>query len=111
MASRLPMMSKMLQALAEHAPSAAFQMLAQFKGTSLSSLNSYVHSGIHVISRHRSGYPEGLMRQVIRNSNGLQTMAGMLLAVLTGDQVVVSRMAALQPGFADCLPDLLSPAP
>ena len=66
-----------------------------------------MHGGIHVLARQRVGYPELLVEQVVRSSNGLQTMAGMLLAVLTGDSRVVRKMAGVQAAFADCLPELI----
>ena len=82
-------------------------MLAQFKEVSLASLNSYVHGGIHVLARQAEGYPLQLVDQVVRNSNGLQTMAGMLLAMCGSDADAGRAMSKIQPQFADCLPTLL----
>src|SRR6185369_5245988 len=83
------------------------EMLEVFKGTSLAALNSFVHSGIHVLTRQVTGYPERLVGQVVRNSNGLMTMAGMLLALVGSDDAARSSMSKIQPEFADCLPPLL----
>ena len=47
------------------------------------------------------------MIQVIRSSNGLLTMTGMILAVLSGDLEIAKRMSRIQSAFADCLPELL----
>jgi hypothetical protein len=71
-----------------------------------SALNSFVHAGIHPLRRHVEGYPLPLILDVLRNSNGLSTMAGMTLAILTGDENISQSMARVQPQFADCLPDL-----
>ena len=106
-ASKLPMLSKMLDQISESAPSGPSQMLAQFKEASLASLNSYVHGGIHVLSRQGTGYPERLVEQIVRNANGLQTMAGMLLAMFSGNAEAGSKMSKIQSAFADCLPELL----
>lgn len=107
-ASKLPMLGKILADIAEKAPAGPVQMLASFKESSLASLNSYVHGGLHVLHRRQvEGYPEMLLAQVVRNSNGLQVMAGMLLAMLTGDQVTALKMSKIQPAFADCLPELV----
>jgi hypothetical protein len=106
-AGKLPMLSKMLTEISEKAPAGPAQMLASFKESSLVSLNSYVHGGLHVLHRQAEGYPEALVLQILRNSNGLQTMAGMLLAMLSGSQATASRMSKIQPAFADCLPELV----
>jgi hypothetical protein len=108
-ASKLPMLSKMLEEVAASAPPGPVQMLGQFKQTSLASLNSYVHGGIHVLHRQGEGYPEHLVQQIVRNANGLQVMAGMLLAMFGSSQEAGRKMAKIQPGFADCLPPLLKP--
>jgi len=89
------------------APAAAHQMLVQFKGVSWHAMNSFVHGGIHPLRRHAEGFPVALALQVLRNSNGLLTMTGMALAVLTGDEAITKPMSRIQPEFADCLPELL----
>jgi hypothetical protein len=106
-ASKLPMLSKMLEQVAESAPPGPAQMLTQFKETSLASLNSYVHGGIHVLHRQGEGYPEQLVGQIVKNANGLQTMTGMLLAMFGSNQEASVKMRKIQPRFADCLPELL----
>lgn len=54
------------------------------------------------------GFPPHLALQVLRNANGLATMAGMVFAVLTHDEDIIKSMGRIQPAFADCLPDLLA---
>jgi hypothetical protein len=89
------------------APAGPAQMLAQFKEVSLASLNSFVHGGIHVLARQAEGYPLQLVDQVVRNSNGLVTMAGMLLAMYGSSADAARTMGKIQLQFADCLPTLL----
>lgn len=106
-AKRLPMLSEMLIAIEGKAPPSATQMLTQFKDISAGALNSFVHGGIHPLKRQSDGYPLSLLSQVIRNSNGFFTMSGMIFAILSGNHIIAKRMAAIQPDFNDCLPELL----
>jgi hypothetical protein len=48
-----------------------------------------------------------LVDQVVRNSNALQTMAGMLLAIYGSSADAGHEMRKIQWQFADCLPTLL----
>jgi type I restriction enzyme M protein len=64
---------------------------------------------IHAIQRGLTGYLVELLANVVRSSNGLYTMAGMLLAILSGDEALAKRMSKIQPRFADCLPPLIAP--
>jgi len=57
--------------------------------------------------RQAEGYPLQLVEQVVRNSNGLQTMAGMLLAMYGTNPDAARGMSKIQLLFADCLPTLL----
>lgn len=106
-ANKLPMLAEMLTALDGKAPPAALQMLNQFKDITSAALNSFVHGGIHAINRHSEGYPVTLLIQVLRNSNGLLTMTGMMFATLAGDQELMRKMSQIQTPFRECLPDLL----
>jgi uncharacterized protein DUF6988 len=81
----------------------------QFRDVHRKSLNSFVHAGVHPLRRHSDGYPISLILDVLRNSNALSTMAGMVLAVLTGDRDIARSMGALQADFQDYLPTLLRP--
>lgn len=64
---------------------------------------------LNAIQRGLTGYPVELLANVVRSSNGLYTMAGMLLAILSGDETLAKRMSKIQPRFADCLPPLVAP--
>lgn len=112
LAGNLPSLQGMMDALqrkvGSNLPPAAYDMLARFRQTSWKALNSYVHSGLHPLRRNLEGFPVELALQLVRNSNGLLTMTGMMLAILTGDPDVVAPVAKIQPEFADCLPDLVA---
>lgn len=64
---------------------------------------------LNAIQRGLTGYPVELLANVVRSSNGLDTMTGMLLAILSGDEALAKRMSKIQPRFADCLPPLIAP--
>lgn len=102
-----PSINEMFEQISSKAPPAACRMLAEFKDVSWKALNSYVHGGIHAVNRHGEGYPVPLVIQVLQNSNGLSTMAGMVLAILTGDIGITKSMSQIQQDFKDCLPPLI----
>jgi hypothetical protein len=104
--SQVEMLEQIRKGVGTKVPAAAVEMLDQFRKISWHSLNSYVHAGIHVLRRQADGYPVQLILDVLRSSNGLSTMAGMTLALLT-DEATARSMGRIQPEFADCLPELL----
>ncbi|WP_235499647.1 hypothetical protein [Frateuria sp. Soil773] len=110
-AKNLPGASEMINQIGKRVgqgvPVAAHQMLVRFKNVSWHAMNSFVHGGIHPLRRSAEGFPVHLALQVLRNGNGLTTMTGMALAILTGDEAIAKPMTKIQPEFADCLPDLL----
>lgn len=110
-AKNLPNASEMIELIGKRVdrgvPAAAHQMLVHFKQVCWTAMNSFVHGGIHALRRNGDGFPVDLALQVLRNSNGLSTMCGMTMAILTGDENVTKPMSKLQPEYADCLPDLL----
>ena len=103
-----PSMKDMLDAIERKAHPSASQMLARFKEQSWKAMNSFVHGGIHPVSRFGEGYPPPLLIQVLQNSNGLSTMAAMVMALLSGDANIVRRLSQCQPEFEDCLPALVA---
>lgn len=107
-ANKLPMVNEMVAMIVKRAPPAASQMLVQFKDVSWDAMNSFVHSGIHPLRRHVEGYPLQMILQILQNSNGLNTMTGMLAAILTGDERCIKPMRKIQNDFTDCLPTLIA---
>ena len=102
--SKIPMVSAMLSSLEDKAPKEAVEMLLEIKEYSLPPLNSFVHAGIHAIDRNRNGYPLDLLIQVVKTSNGISTMAAMLLVMLSNNPPHKGKLPAIQREFADCLP-------
>ena len=108
-AGKLPMLADMLKQLADK-PGAAQPLigLLAFKDNNAAALNSFVHGGIHALTRHAEGYPAPLLIGALRNSNGLMVMAAMMLGVLTGRQPLVRGVSLLQAQFATDLPPPLA---
>ncbi|MBO9749794.1 hypothetical protein J7431_21875 [Xanthomonas phaseoli pv. dieffenbachiae] len=105
LAARLPMLSKMLQAL-ETVQQAAEPLRAflEFKKYSWAALNSFVHAGAHALHRLRTGFPLELVELVVKQSNALVVMAHMQLAITTGSQDAVRWVATTADGSSDVLP-------
>ena len=104
-ANRLPMLSEMLEKLQGKAPREPVDMLLEFKDYSWKPLSSFIHGGIHAIHRHSKGYPLPLLEQMVRISNGVSVMVGMLLVLLHGGGEQRGKIPKIQKEFADCLPD------
>jgi hypothetical protein len=101
-----PVASKMLSALSTKAPADKHQMVLGFKNGMWAHLNSFVHAGLHPIRRQTEGYPLQLIEQMVRASNAVATMSGMMAALLTGEPRIVESMRLIQREFTDCLPPL-----
>jgi hypothetical protein len=105
-ADKIPLLGEILLELEGKAPGQALGPLNEFKEYSWKPLSSYIHGGIHAISRHGKGYPAELLAQAVRSSNGLQIMTGMMLVILSGDARQKGRLSGIQQKFADCCPSL-----
>jgi hypothetical protein len=106
-ADQKPNNAQMIKALDGKASAQAVFMLNEFRDVQWKVLNSYVHGGIHPLQRHGAGYPEQLMQDIIKSSNGLQTMTAMMVAILTGNEFIVKDIANIQRRHEGCLPTLL----
>ncbi|MEV5117172.1 hypothetical protein MRBLST12_000078 [Stenotrophomonas indicatrix] len=100
----LPMLTKMLEAFAQ-VPSLANLLphLVEMKAHAWSPLNSFVHAGVHAMSRSRDGFPTPLAINVVRMSNNMSMMAGQHLAILTGIPDLQKDVLRLNETYAGCL--------
>lgn len=103
-ANNLPGPADMLKALEAKAPTGLIQPLNEFKTVAMKGLNSFVHGGIHPLTRIKEGFPEVLALQLVRNSNGLMHFGYRMLASLAGSQAMMNQMTHLYGTFADCFP-------
>ena len=105
-ANRLPLLSEMLKQLEGKAPAEALEPILEFKEYSWKPLSSFIHGGIHAVHRHSKGYPAPLLVQLLKASNGLSTMVGMLVVILSGDKSQSGKITKIQADYSDCLPGL-----
>lgn len=102
-AKNLPGPLDMLNKIVERAPASIHAPLQQFHLESWRALNSFVHAGIHPLSRATSGFPVNLAVQIVRNSNGLMHFAYRLQASFV-HQALVDAVTHSYHAFEDCLP-------
>ena len=103
-ASKIPMLSQMLEEIEVKAPHAPVAHLKEFKHYSWRPLSSYVHGGIHAVNRHGRGFPPELVLAEVQHSNGLLGIAGNLLLVLSGVPQEAGTMVGIYTEFQDCFP-------
>lgn len=83
--------------------------LREIREVSWAAMNSFVHGGLHPLTRTREGFPLALASDLLRNSNGMLHMAARLLARLGPSVDAVSRVETAFTGFTDCLPVVTVP--
>jgi hypothetical protein len=103
-ANNLPGPADMLKVLEAKAPTGLIQPLNEFKAVAMKGLNSFVHGGIHPLTRIKDGFPEVLALQLVRNSNGLMHFGYRMMTSLAGSQELMNQMTHLYGAFADCFP-------
>ena len=103
-ADNIPLLSELLVELDGKAPAQALGPLNEFKEYSWKPLSSYIHGGIHAITRHGKGYPTELLSEAVKSSSGLQVMTGMMLVILSGDNRQQGRISSIHKKYASCCP-------
>jgi len=103
-AKRLPGYLDMLAAVQKTGPAGLTQPLTEFNQHSRHALNSFVHTGIHPLSRTMEGFPLPLAEKILKFANALSHLAYRVLAVLTGEQQRMNQVTKLYLAFVDCLP-------
>lgn len=103
-AKNLPGYLDMLSAVERLAPAGLSAPLVEFNRYSRHALNSFVHTGIHPLSRTQSGFPTPLAEKVLKFSAGLMHLSYRILAALSGSQQRMTRVTQAYIAFQDCLP-------
>lgn len=81
------------------------QPLQEIRAQSWAAMNSFVHAGLHPLSRSAQGFPMDLADNVVRQSNAMMHMAVRLLYRLSQRaQVNPLQVERSYAGFEDCLP-------
>jgi hypothetical protein len=103
-AKNVPGYLDMLTAIQNTAPEGLAAPLAEFNQYSRHALNSFVHTGIHPLTRVRAGFPLNQAETVLRFSAGMMHFGYRLLAALTGSQDLMNAVTRTCSAFTDCLP-------
>ena len=103
-AKNLPSVKDMLEALVRSGPPGSGQSLARFRDRLWDGLNSFVHAGLHPLARRHSGYPTQLLADVLRNSNAVMALTGIVLTELNQEEQAAWRFSTVLSEFADCVP-------
>jgi hypothetical protein len=101
-ANSLPMVSVMMKSMEGKAPQNALQPLLEFKENSYKPLSSYIHGGIHVISRKKQGYPVILLENVLKNSNQLSGVAAYFWSHQTKNPLIITHAMNSFKKYQDC---------
>jgi hypothetical protein len=97
-------LQEMISEIGKKGPAEAFNALARFRDNALKPMNSYVHTGVHSLSRHASGYPIKLIIDVLRNSNGIALMTWMHASILVGRPDFQRTILEIAKRYPACLP-------
>jgi hypothetical protein len=103
-AKNVPGYLDMLNAIERAAPAGLALPLVEFNRYSRHALNSFVHAGIHPLTRARGGFPAELAEAVLRFSAAMLHFAYRLMAALTGSRQRMDKVTRVYATFADCLP-------
>jgi hypothetical protein len=103
-AKNIPGVAEMISSLKQGAPKNIAIPLAEFKQHSWNALNSFTHSGLHAIARSKTGYPNEIIENTFRQSNGLALLAGMQYALLINIPNLQNTLIELSLQYQDCMP-------
>lgn len=106
-AKNLPLVGRMLDDM-ERCPNLANLLVAlnEFKTSAWQPLNSFVHAGLHAVIHTKFGWPDTLVDQTFRISNGICVLAFTHLGLLTGISGIQAEVQASTATFASVLPCL-----
>lgn len=97
-------LQEMISEIQKKGPAEAYNALARFRDNALKPINSYVHAGIHPLNRHATGYPEKLVIDVLRNSNGIALMTFMHECILANRQDCQRTILGIAARYPACMP-------
>jgi hypothetical protein len=105
-ANSLPMLSEMIAELEGNAPDPAVLMIKEFKAASWRYLSSHVHGGYYALQLHGIGVPPKHSAEVLKMSNGLLTLTGIVLCTLCSSESGLDVLRGIKNKYRDCLPSL-----
>jgi hypothetical protein len=83
--------------------------LRELRDAGWKQMNAFVHCGLHPLARARDGFPEELVVNVMKLSNGLIHLAARLLSRFTYDRDVMRRVDEAYKSFQDVMPMVTVP--
>lgn len=101
-----PMLAEMLKQLdkSPDAPVHIVGQLKEYRDVAWKALNSFIHGGIHPLTRSVTGYSPALVYDALRNSNAVFAIATQLVTIMGGDLQKMDDVRRLHVDFVDCLP-------
>lgn len=104
-AKNIPLAKEMLEDM-EQRPNLSNLLIAlnDFKASAWQPLNSFVHAGLHAVIHTKFGWPDVLVDQTFRISNGLCVLAFTHLGLLTGKRGIQAEVQASTATFQSVLP-------
>ncbi|MBY6063265.1 DUF6988 family protein [Pseudidiomarina sediminum] len=101
--NKLPMLSAMLEQLDQHSHLVHLMTtLREFKGSSWSFLNSFVHSGHQSVVWTQFRVPEELHEQLLKGSNNIALLAFINIGLLSGVEGIQKRIHSVAAKYPDC---------
>lgn len=97
-----PSYSGMMDSIKKSAHPRLYQILQAFRDFSWRPLNSFVHTGLHALSRKRTGYPIALLLTLVRQSNNLSYIAALLIPEGQQNQDLTLAMLGIHRQYVDC---------
>lgn len=105
-----PGMDEMLKEIAQNAPPVIAPQLMELKQGIWGHLNSFVHTGVYPAAIQLTGYSLETALDAVRNANGLSSKSAMVIATVTHDEPLSTKIHDLQLAHLDCLPTLVQDA-
>ena len=102
-ANNIPMLSEMLKSMEGKAPKEALEPLLEFRDYSWKPLSSFIHGGIHPMSRFNKGYPIVLLETVLKNSNQLCGVTAYFWSHMTGISELTANVMRTFAEYKDCV--------
>lgn len=99
----IPSYSGMMESIKNSVHPKLYQMLQAFRENSWKAVNSFVHAGLHALSRKRTGFPIPLLMTVVRQSNNLSHIAALLIPESQRNQDLELAIVGLHQQYGDCL--------
>jgi hypothetical protein len=104
-ANSFPMLAEMIDAMEGKAPEPAVAMIKDVKVGSWRYLSSHVHGGYYALHLHGRGVPPEHSAEILKMSNGLLALIGIVLCSVSFEQAGIDVLRALKSRYIDIFPE------